>query len=100
MRPVTILFVQTTTGRRRVIRAERDLERMEGRRGGDGYHDFSSLLFFQDEAERVPVRSRHQTKKQRLLAIRQLTHIHWMTHTHTHLVFMRLRQKEQSNLSN
>jgi len=48
------------------------------------YHDFSGLLFSQDEAEGVEVGSRHQTKKQRLLAICQLTHIHCNTHTHTH----------------
>lgn len=49
------------------------------------YHHFSALLLSQDEAEHVGVGSSHQTKKQRLLVVRQLTHIHCNTHTHTHV---------------
>lgn len=54
--------------------------------GGHCYHDFSSVLFSQYEAERVEIGSRHQTKKQRLLGVQQLTHVHCNTHTHTQSV--------------
>lgn len=47
---------------------------------GHRYHDFSSLLFSQYEAECVGVGSSHQTKEQRLLGVHQLTHIHCNTH--------------------
>lgn len=45
------------------------------------YHNFSRLFLFQYEAQGVGVGSRHEAEKQRLLAIRQLTHKYCGSHT-------------------